>query len=122
MLKTDSVVRCIRTVYRCLLRATSTAREWVLRLAPGGFFFVRHNNNCIKQSPRVMSTLGDHTQEPNMEGQETVAPITAEPRLEDKKVEDDRPQESCDDAIASGLRVCLHENRFSSTRGSIQSS
>jgi hypothetical protein len=38
MLKTDSVVRCIRTVYRCLLHATSTAREWVLRLAPGGFF------------------------------------------------------------------------------------
>ena len=38
MLKTDSVVRCIRTVYRCLLRATSTAREWVLHLAPGGFF------------------------------------------------------------------------------------
>ena len=38
MLKTDSVVRCIRTVYRCLLCSTSTAREWVLHLAPGGFF------------------------------------------------------------------------------------
>jgi hypothetical protein len=34
-----------------------------------------------------------------------------------------RPQESCeDDATALGLRVCLHENRFSSTHGSIQSS
>jgi hypothetical protein len=31
-----------------------------------------------------------------------------------------RPQESCDDATALGLRVWLHENRFSSTRGSIQ--
>ena len=89
MSKTDSVVRCIHTVYHCLLRVTSTAREWVLRLAPGGFFFVRYNNTCIKQSPQIMSTPGDHTQEPNMEGQETVAPIATEPRLEDKKVEDD---------------------------------
>jgi hypothetical protein len=36
-----------------------------------------------------MSTPGDHTQEPNMEGQETVVPIAAEPRVEDMKVEDD---------------------------------
>jgi hypothetical protein len=36
-----------------------------------------------------MSTPGDHTQEPNMEGQETVAPMAAEPRLEDKKVKND---------------------------------
>jgi hypothetical protein len=99
MLKTDSVVRCIRTVYRCLLRATSTAREWVLRLAPGGIFFVRHNNTCIKRSPRIMSTPGDHTQEPNMEGQETVVLIAAEPRVEDKKVEDDPVVEP----VVSGL-------------------
>jgi hypothetical protein len=99
MLKTDSVVRCIRTVYRCLLCATSTAREWVLHLAPGGICFVRYNNTCIKQSPRIMSTPGDHTQEPNMEGQETVAPITVEPCLEDKKVEDDPVVEP----VVSGL-------------------
>ena len=36
-----------------------------------------------------MLTPGDHTQEPNMEGQETVVPIAAEPRVEDMKVEDD---------------------------------
>jgi len=36
-----------------------------------------------------MSTPSDHTQEPNMEGQETVVPIAAEPRVEDMKVEDD---------------------------------
>ena len=36
---------------------------------------------------------------PNMEGQETVAPIAAEPRLEDKKVEDDPVVEP----VVSGL-------------------
>jgi hypothetical protein len=46
-----------------------------------------------------MSTPGDHTQEPNMEGQETVAPIATEPRLEDKKVEDDPVVEP----VVSGL-------------------
>jgi hypothetical protein len=46
-----------------------------------------------------MSTPGNHTQEPNMEGQETVAPMAAEPRLEDKKVEDDPVVEP----VVSGL-------------------
>jgi hypothetical protein len=35
------------------------------------------------------STPVDRTQEPNMEGQETVAPMVAPPRLDDNKVEDD---------------------------------
>jgi hypothetical protein len=48
-----------------------------------------------------MSTPGDHTQEPNMEKQETVAPIAAEPCLEDKKVEDDPVIEP----VVSGLSV-----------------
>jgi hypothetical protein len=36
-----------------------------------------------------MWTPGDRTQEPNMEGQKTVAPMVAQPHLEDKKHEDD---------------------------------
>jgi hypothetical protein len=36
-----------------------------------------------------MSTPGDHIQEPNMEGQKTVALMVAHPHLESKKIEDD---------------------------------
>jgi hypothetical protein len=43
----------------------------------------------IKQSLQITLTPGDRTQEPNMEGQKTVAPMVTHPHLEDKKVEDD---------------------------------
>jgi hypothetical protein len=74
-------------LYRCYLCATTT-REWffVWFLA---FFFKPHNSSCIKQALQIMSTPGDRTQKPNMEGQKTVAPMVAQPRLDDKKVEDD---------------------------------
>jgi hypothetical protein len=36
-----------------------------------------------------MSTPINRTQEPNMEGQKTMAPIVTQPCLEDKKVKDD---------------------------------
>jgi hypothetical protein len=73
------------------LLCATTAREWFFRLFPVCFFLfcTPHNSSCIKQSLRIMSTPVDRTQEPNMEGQETVAPMVALPRLDDNKVEDD---------------------------------
>jgi hypothetical protein len=59
--------------------------DWFL----ADFFCVPHNSSCIKQSLKVMSTPGNCTQELNMEGQKTVAPMVAQPCLEDKKVKDD---------------------------------
>jgi hypothetical protein len=50
---------------------------------------VPHKSSCIKQSPQIMSTPGDRTHKPNMEGQKTVATMVAQPCLEDKKVKDD---------------------------------
>ena len=100
MLKTDSLVRCIRTVYRCLPRATT-----VVPLVSGFFvwlpveFFCTTQQQLYQAVPANHVDTGDHTQEPNMEGQETVAPIAAEPRLEDKKVEDDPVVEP----VVSGL-------------------
>jgi hypothetical protein len=64
----------------------------VFSFVPGVCFFLfctPHNSSCIKQSLRIMSTPVDRTQEPNMEGQETVAPMVAPPHLDDNKVEDD---------------------------------
>jgi hypothetical protein len=52
--------------------------------------FEYHTTAAVSTSLlRIMSTPGDRTQELNMEGHKAVAPMVAQPRLEDKNVEHD---------------------------------
>jgi hypothetical protein len=58
-----------------------------------------------------MSTPNDHTQEPNMEGQKSIAPVVAPPPLDNKKVKDDpvvAPVVS--DFLVIGLEDGIEEN------------